>query len=212
MELVVKFSRFAEHVPLFMPSTLPDDLPGYLADQATFNSPFEEFGLIEDMRRGWYGPARLRILTKRPLAIYCTPTHHPLWQLGRTPGRFSEYDLALKADQAGVTDEEKVRLDIDRQYITLFGWVQGNNAEDEHLAGRLTREELEQLTLRVNHELALKGFRILDNKPKHFILRRRRDGTLLRRQGKLVYVQVDFELLQRTEEYLSFMQVAGWQI
>jgi len=212
VELVLKFSRFAEHVPLFMPTALPDDLSGYLVDSAKFNSPFEEFGLIEDMRIGWYGPSDLRILTKRPLAIYCTPSNHPLWQLGRTPGRFSEYAYALKADQVGMEEEERVQLDIERQYILLFGWVQGDNAEDLHAAGLLTAEELETLTHRVNHELARKGFRILDNKPKHFILRRNLDGTLLRRRGELVYVQVDFELLQRTEEYLTFMQVAGWQI
>jgi len=212
VEVVIKFSRFAEHVPLFMPAHLPDDLSGYLADTAKFNSPFEEFGLIEDMRLGWHGPKTLRILTKRPLAIYCSPSHHPLWQLGRTQGRFSEYDLALKADQARREDTEKVQLELDRQYILLFGWVEGENAEDLVLQGALRPEEVEALTHRVNHELALKGFRILDNKPKHFILRRKRDGTLLRRRGELVYVQVDFELLQRTEEYLMHMQVAGWMI
>jgi len=212
VELVVKYSRFAEHVPLFMPVSLPDDLTGYLAASAKFNSPFEEFGLIEDLRMGRYGPSGLRILTKRPLAIYCTPSHHPLWQLGRTPGRFSEYEYALNADQVGVVEDERVYLEIGRQYILLFGWVRGHDAEDLHTAGLLNTDELEKLTLRVNHELAQKGFRILDNKPRHFILRRKPDGSLLHRHGELVYVQVDFELLQRTQEYLDYMEDAGWII
>jgi len=205
-EFVVKFSRFAEHVPLFMPSTLPDDLPGYLADSAKFNSPFEEFALIEDLRRGAFGPPRLRIRTKRPLAIYCTPGRSPLWQLGRTEGRFSEYDLALQRDQAGRRAEAQVHLDIERQYIMLYGWVSGDNAEDLELSGVLTPEEVEALTRRVNRELHEKGFRILDNKPKHLILRRLRDGGVMRRGGDLVYVQVDFELLQRTDDYMQFLQ------
>jgi len=201
VELVVKFCRFAEYVPLFMPSTLPDNMPPHLADQAKFNSPFEEFGLTEDMRRGRFGSRKLRIKTKRPLAIYCCPTRFPLWQLGRTPGRFSEYELAMKADQSGQPEEKQIRLDIQRQYIMLFGWVYGYNAEDLFLAGKLSKEDLENLTHRVNRELAEKGFRILDNKPKHFILRQKRNGELMRDNGELIYVQVDFELLQRTEEY-----------
>ncbi len=201
VELVVKVSRFAEYVPLFMPSTLPPNLPPNLAEEAVFNSPFEEFGLIEDMRRSRFGPPELRMLTKRPLAIYSSPRRYKLWQLGRTEGRFHDYDLALQADQKDVDDEERVSLDIERQYIMLFGWVRGENAEDLEIAGELSREEVEELTSRVNDELDQKGFRILDNKPKHFILRRRPDGTLARRKGKLAYVQVDFELLQRTEAY-----------
>jgi hypothetical protein len=49
--------------------------------------------------------------------------------------------------------------------------------------------------------MAAKGFRVLDIKPGHIILRQRLDGRLLVRQGRLVYALVDFELLQRTEEY-----------
>ena len=56
---------------------------------------------------------------------------------------------------------------------------------------------------RVIRELADKGFRVLDNKPGHVILRRRRDGTLLQRHGALAYVLVDFELLQRLGSALA---------
>jgi hypothetical protein len=51
------------------------------------------------------------------------------------------------------------------------------------------------------NDLAVKGFRMLDIKPNHIILRRRLDGSLLARHGRLSYALVDFELLQRTEEY-----------
>lgn len=205
IELVIKFSRFGEHVPLFVPDTLPRDFPDQLIDLVRFNSPFEEFGLIAELRRGLFGPSRLRIQTKRPLAIYVTPERRPLWQLGRTEGKFFEHEVALRADQASRHLAERVEFDIGRQYIMLYGWVRGENAEDIHAGGLLGEAELEQLTLRVNRELAAKGFRILDNKPKHIILRRRPDGSLLRRGGELTYVQVDFELLQRTGEYLAYL-------
>jgi hypothetical protein len=53
----------------------------------------------------------------------------------------------------------------------------------------------------VVEDLAGKGFRVLDTKPNHVILRKRTSGELLRRRGRLTYALVDFELLQRTEEY-----------
>ncbi len=205
VELVAKVSRFAEHVPIFMPSTLPPNLPPNLVDEAVFNSPFEEFGLIEDMRRSRFGPPELRILTKRPLAIYCSPRRYKLWQLGRTEGRFHGYDVALQADQEDVDEKDRVSLNIDRQYIMLFGWVRGVTAEELAISGELSQEEVKALSARVNQELYQKGFRILDNKPKHFILRRRPDGRLVRRNGKLSYVQIDFELLQRTEAYRRYI-------
>ena len=58
---------------------------------------------------------------------------------------------------------------------------------------------------RVIRDLAAKGFRMLDVKPSHLILRTRRDGSLLTRRGKLVYLLVDFELLQFTEAYRDWL-------
>lgn len=204
-EFVVKVSRFAEHVPLFIPNTLPDDLPSHLAEDATFNSPFEEFGLLEELRQGLFGPPELRILTKRPLAIYCSPVRHQMWQLGRTKRSFHGYEKALQLDQVSIGDARQLNLDIERQYFMLFGWVTGEDAESLCAQNVLSVSQTEELTHRVNSELAQKGFRILDNKPKHFILRRRKDGSLLHRHGKLVYVQIDFELLQRTEAYKAYL-------
>ncbi|MCB1071302.1 MAG: hypothetical protein H7A43_08100 [Verrucomicrobia bacterium] len=206
VELVIKFSRFAEHVPLFMPSTLPPDLPRELAMHARFNSPFEEFGLLEDLRRGRFGPPELSIRTKRAFAIYCPPERFPLWSLGRKQSEFMMYEKALEQDQAARGGEPRIHLDIDRQYVLLFGWVRGDNAEDLLEQGVMTQEEVEALSDRVHRELALKGFRILDNKPKHFILRLGPDGKPIQRNGQWVYVQVDFELLQRTDPYLEVIK------
>jgi hypothetical protein len=206
VELVVKICRFGEFVPLFMPEHLPSGLSKEMADNARFNGPFEEFGLIEELRRGAFGPPELRVRTKRPLAIYSPPEHFPLWQLGRTRSRFVPYEKALNADQARADKYAQVHLGMDRRYILLFGWVSGINAEDALEQGLLPEFEVNGLSTRVNDELAAKGFRILDNKPKHYILRRTRDGKWLRHHGKLAYVQVDFELLERTEAYQDWLK------
>jgi hypothetical protein len=204
-EMVIKFCRFAQDVPLSVRSTFAPGTRGEVIDAAKFNSPFEEFGLLMDLRRGRFGPPGLRILTKRPLAIYCPPEHFSQWQLGRSPARFSNYQHILELDQQHEGGGAHVQLDDSRLYILLFGWVEGQSAEELFEQGLLTDGELRALTHRVTDELREKGFRVLDNKPKHFILRRRKDGALLRRHGKLVYLLVDFELLKRTEEYEDFL-------
>ena len=52
------------------------------------------------------------------------------------------------------------------------------------------------------HELAQKGYRVIDMKPQHVILRPRPGRKLLRdRNGQFVYALIDYELLQRTPEH-----------
>jgi hypothetical protein len=98
----------------------------------------------------------------------------------------------------------RIRLMENRQYFMLYAWVPGVDAQEAMERGLMDDAELHRLSERVNRELAAKGFRILDNKPKHFILRIGRDGELIRFRGELLYVQVDFELLQRTQAYKDF--------
>ncbi len=92
-------------------------------------------------------------------------------------------------------------MSIDRRYIYLFHWVSGESAQGLRQQGLLSERQAADLMHRVIGELAAKGFRVLDNKPSHVILRRRRDGTLLRRHDALAYVLVDFELLQRNHHW-----------
>jgi hypothetical protein len=61
VNLVVKWSRVGEVVPL-------DTLTVNKFINAEFNSPFEEFALVMEMRRGEYGPPRIRIRTQKPLS------------------------------------------------------------------------------------------------------------------------------------------------
>jgi len=200
VDLIVKFSRFAQKVPLHVASPMRQGIEVSLEAEARFLNPFEEFGLLMELRRGRFGPQNLTIRTKRPLAIYCPAQKQPAWQLGRSRSLFKQAMVRLDREQSSLPGRH-VQLEMDRDYIVVFHCVQGLNAQVCYDRGWLSEDELEALTDRVENELARKGFRVLDNKPLHFILRPIGGGELLRRHGELVYCLVDFELMERTEEY-----------
>ncbi|WFB34775.1 hypothetical protein P3T73_11450 [Kiritimatiellota bacterium B12222] len=202
LDLLVKVSRIAEDVPGKMAGEFPELSR---RTDASFNSPFEEFGLVEELRSSEFGPSELHVRTKRPMAIYCAPKDLPDWQLGRVKSDFHNHLRMMETDQASEPEGMKIHLLEHRQYFSLYAWVPGLDAQAAMEQGLMSVSELEALSLRVNAELAEKGFRILDNKPKHIILRQRPNGELIRYHGKLIYVQIDFELLQRTEAYLHHL-------
>jgi hypothetical protein len=207
IDLVVKFSRMAQDLHVDVSSTFPGDIPRHVVDEASFNDPFQEFGLVEELRTSPFGPSDLKILTKRPLAIYSPARRFDTWQLGRSQDRFRGHCLRLERDQENkYAGFDKVDLAMERQYIMVFHWIRGVDAQELGRHGILDARESTRLVRRVIEELAAKGFRVLDTKPNHIILRRRRDGRLLSRRGKLEYALVDFELLQRTPEYERWRQ------
>lgn len=194
VDVVIKFSRFAQDVPLHIAVTYPSNIPRHLVDNSRFNSPFYEFGQIKKIR----APTETglpRIMTGRPLAIYSPPARYQLWQLGRTRLRFNHYARLLAQDQEELPEGQRVELDMLRQYIMIFGWEQGEDAELAFLDGKLTDDELFEMTQDVQKLLEQKGFFVLDNKPRHYIVRTRENGELLKRHGKYCYSLVDFELL-----------------
>lgn len=208
IDIVVKFSRVAREVALEVASTFPDNFPAEIIANARFNSPMEEFGLVMELRRGAYGPDRSRVLTQRPLAIYAPPEEFELWQLGRDQSRFDAHWHLLAQDQGNAP--KAIELDIKRVYVLLYEWIKGEDAEDALRGGDISEHECNRLTLAAIHDLRAKGFRVLDNKPKHFILRKRPgDQQIMRRRdGRIVYALVDFELLQRTAEHQSRFKAA----
>ena len=208
IDIVVKFSRVAREVPLEVATTFPDDIPPEVIANARFNSPMEEFGLVMELRRGAYGPPDVRVLTQRPLAIYAPPEEFELWQLGRDHSRFHAHWHQLAQDQGH--RPKAIELDIKRIYVLLYSWIKGRDAEEALRAGDLTEAECRALTVHAIEDLHSKGFRVLDNKPRHFILRkgRGRGGILRRRDARIVYGLVDFELLERTAAYQSQFKAA----
>ena len=137
MDLVVKFSRMSQDLQLQVASDFPGGVPRFVSDTATFSDPFQEFGLLEELRNSTFGPSHSKILTKRPLAIYSPGRHFDAWQLGRDEDRFRQHQRQLAEDQADQISQRSVQLSINRQYILLFQWVDGTDAADMVRAGRL---------------------------------------------------------------------------
>ncbi|MHC4445550.1 MAG: hypothetical protein ACYTF1_13290 [Planctomycetota bacterium] len=200
IDLVVKFSRVGREVLLEVATTFPDNITPEEIANAWFNSPQEEFGLVMEMRRGMYGPKNIRLMAQRPLAIYAPPEEIEFWKTGRIQFRFDAHQQLLAKDQTKL--DKAIELDIKRRYVLLYNWIKGMDAEEAFEIGDISERELHELTIRVIEELRIKGFRVLDNKTKHFIVRRHlRNEKILRRKGQVVYGLVDYELLQRTKEY-----------
>ena len=197
-DVVVKFSRVAQDVPIFVDKPVADLVPRSVIDNACFNDPFEEFGLLTELRRGPFGPDRPPIMTKRPLAIYCPPREYKLWQLGRKEGLFAQHVARLEADQKKNGTGVPVKLHLKRDYILFFQWVKGLDATQLYNDGLLTAEDLETLFHRSNMALKANGFVVLDHKPRHLVLRPCKNGIELLAHGdKLDYALIDFELLKR---------------
>src|SRR5581483_10664485 len=200
LHLVVKWSRVGETVPL-------DTFTFNKFMHAEFNSPFEEFALVMELRRGLAGPRAIRIRTQRPLGIFVPTERVELWQTGR-----SEDKIRTK-----VARHPGVELDMLRRYVVLYGWIEGLDAvkiaDENVLNGSGRAEFLARTTSLVTHELERKGYRVIDMKPAHVILRLRKDGQLLReRNGQLAYALVDYELLERTPEHEQVVRSANRQI
>jgi hypothetical protein len=191
MDLVVKYCRVGEDVPL-------DTLTFEKFSHAEFNSPYEEFSLVMELREQQVAE---RVLTHRPLAIYMPPERLELWQTGRSTHRI-EHKKAKFRD---------VELDIFRHYVLIYQWVKGESADvalERAIADAERRaEEMKRLTLKAKAGLERNGFLVVDHKPAHLIVRWRRDGTLLKsRGGDYAYALIDFELLQRTPEHEQKIQ------
>ncbi len=204
MDLVVKNSRVGEDVP-FDTHTLLEFV------NAEFNSPWEEFAMVLEMRESGFGPEHIRIRTQSPLAIYVPPEKMQLWQSGR-----SAYRLGRIARMHPGID-----LDILKQYKLVYGWIEGLNAvealTDAGLGGAELEMYLAPITKKAIVDLDRKGYAVADMKPSHVIIdggnveRMRAMGDSanpLVRERRLAFVRglvdrgeysvVDYELLVRT--------------
>ena len=188
LDLIVRYNRVGQDLPI-------DTLTRDVHTHAAFNSPFEEMAHIMALRAVRVGPKRRFVPTKRPLAIYSPGTRLELWQTGRC-----ETQMAVK--QARLPE---IQLDILRPYILVYGWIKGIDVQDAAdkftLVGVSRTEFLTQTMAVVEAELQDAGFRVLDMKPAHIIIRLDAEGRPRRRRdGTLVYALIDYELLERDGE------------
>ena len=185
LDMVVKWCRMGQDVPL--ETKIIEDVL-----RAEFNSPFEEFSLVEELRANSYGPSDLKIMLQKPLAVYVPPERLQLWQTGRSKAKI----------MSKIAKHPGIEIDILRQYILIYKWVRGLNAVAAFEQAGLPAEKLSAFTQQVINDLRLKGYRVLDQKPAHFIMRPRPDGSLpKRRDSRIPYALVDFELLERMPEH-----------
>ena len=182
--LVVKYSRVGQDVPL-------ETHIIFEVLNAEFNSPFEEFSLVEELRLSTHGPSELAFFPMLPLAIYVPPGRMQPWQTGR-----SESKIATK-----IAQHPGVELDILRDYIMVYGWIHGIDTHEAQGRGLMSQQQVDLLMARVNEEMHAKGFRMLDMKPKHIVVFPRKGGGFREEHDQTYYRVIDFELLQRTQEY-----------
>ena len=192
-EVVIKWNRMGQDVP---GETAAIELSG-----AEFNSPFSEFSLVLEMRNTRYeSPGQL--YTHKPLAIYVPRRFVEAKRLGRKQTRMDAIE----------NSHDEIDLDWNRNYAVIYEWLKGIDAARAYGKGLVDREGMMDIFERANRELEAKGFRVLDNKPRHIIVRPRASNGLARdKSGDVLYGLVDFELLQRTQERENAMRASKRQ-
>jgi hypothetical protein len=182
LDVVFKWNRMGQEVP-----GARDVESLWFAD---FNSPYEEFALLLEMRNTAYeSPGR--ILTHKPLAIYVPHDEIAMERVGR-----KAHKMQWKEDS-----HADIALDRLRSYAVIYEWVKGVDAAHAAHEGMATKDAMVELTLHADAEMKRKGFSVSDRKPHHVIVRPTADGSVLtRREDEFAYALIDFELLRRTPE------------
>jgi hypothetical protein len=179
-DIVMKWNRMGEDIP---GAEELDVLGG-----AEFNSPFEEFSLLTELRQKLCRSSR-RVAVQKPLAIFVPCETVEPWQSGRR-----DYKM-----QSKLRSHNEVALDPNRLYAVVYEWIKGIDAHQAFAAGIISREHMKGLALDAQQVMNEAGFEVRDNKPDHIIVRPRPDHGLVRtREGRTLYALVDFELLERT--------------
>ena len=157
LNLVYKNCRVGEDVPLDT-HTLQEFC------DAEFNSPWEEFSLVMEIREGQYGPKELKINTQRPMVIYVPPEKMQTWQSGRSKSKINR----IRAKHPGID------LDILKQYKLIYEWIEGYNLPEvfEHITvdDYERVHHLKTLNSNVMSDLEQKGYLVADMKPEHIII------------------------------------------
>lgn len=200
IDIVVKWCRVGKEV-LLAQTGLAEYIDETQVASARWNGPFEEFGLLAELRdlNPYYDRP---LLTQRPFAIYAPLEKAKLWETGRTESKWRFHKRLHQDDQRDIPADEAIELDVHRLYALIYGWVRGEDAAITFPKTRLDGAALRELTreITVDH-LESRGYRVFDIKPEHFIVRQKGDDVLRDKKGRIIYALIDFELLQRTRAY-----------
>ena len=180
-DIVIKWNRMGQDIPGSF------DLKELNIE---FNSPFEEFALVTELRNTRYESAG-QLFTHKPLAIYVPAGHIELDRLGR-----KSYKM-----KAIISNHDDIKLHMLRNYAVIYEWIKGIDATQALEQEALSNGDMIQLTLESEQEAKRKGYLLGDSKPHHIIVRPGKNGELARdRNGRLLYALIDFELLKRTPD------------
>lgn len=102
-DFVIKWNRMGQDIPEDEES---EELSG-----AQFNSPFEEFSLVMELRNSRYESPGI-IITQKPMAIYVPSERVELWRTGR-----KKYIMQVKIENHG-----DIELDMFRSYVVIYEW------------------------------------------------------------------------------------------
>ncbi len=100
-DIVIKWNRMGQDIPG------AEDCEELV--NAKFNSPFEEFSLVMELRNTMYNSSE-RIIIQKPLAIYVPSESVELWQTGR-----KQYEMQLK-----IQAHKEIVLDMCRSYAVIY--------------------------------------------------------------------------------------------
>lgn len=197
LDLVVKWCRVGTYVEL-VKSEEVDFITDEEIQNAQWNGPFEEFGLLMELRDTNQFTVT-RLMTQLPLAIFSPATRSPTWRMGRDKWKIEHQNRMLRGDQSDY--EEPIELDIRRKYAMLYQWVRGEDAYTTMSNLGMSGASIRNLTKRVYEDLLFRGYKVIDTKPSHFIVRERHGKLMQDRRGNIPFTLIDFELLQRSRSH-----------
>lgn len=178
-DIVVKWNRMGQ------------EIPGDEFIDAEFNSPFEEFSLVTELRAAQRAEDR-KVYTQKPLAIFVPAKRLELWRTGR-----KQHRMRNKIDK-----HMEIELDMRRLYAVIYEWIKGIDAVQACEQAVIDEDQMVSLTLSAHDRIEGLGFDVLDRKPHHVIVRPQKDGDVLKdREGDILFALVDYELLRRTSKH-----------
>ena len=181
-DIVLKWNRMGQDIP-----GATDISPGFAGE---FNSPFQEFALVTELRKV-LETSHNGLNIPKPSAIYVPRKYVGLEKIGRRKYRM----------EAISKNHQEILLDLNRQYAVIYEWIEGIDSAQALREGIIDENTMRDLVENANEQLHDKGFVVGDSKPHHVIIQPSADGTLPAATGAAMPSGlVDFELLDRTPQ------------
>ncbi|MCK5344611.1 MAG: hypothetical protein KAR20_14455, partial [Candidatus Heimdallarchaeota archaeon] len=197
IDIVVKYCRIGQYTDIAVSKDI-DFISDEEIDNASWNGPFEEFGLVNEYLSTNNFFDR-KIKTQIPLAIYSPEKEYEPWQVQRSKHHFKYHNIALKKSQE-VTGDDPIELDIRRLYAMIYLWVEGEDAGVVFQRLKIENELPGLVRTIYNRDIKNRGYGIADTKPDHIIVRTEKDKLVRDKNNDIDYALIDFELLRRTEK------------